>query len=124
MATPFVSVILLGILWKRTNYAGALAGLSGGLVIQVGLALGLWALDVRLHWLYVGSIAQVLTMALIVAVTLLTAPAPAQNWEPFLWRPSVLAQYDEGRPRPWYQKVKLWFALYALIWVSLYWRFW
>jgi SSS family solute:Na+ symporter len=124
MATPFVSVILLGILWKRANYPGALAGLLGGLVIQIGLALALWAMDIRLNWLYVGSIAQLLTMALIVAVTLLTAPAPPKNWEPFLWRPSVLAQYDQGRPRPWYQKVKLWFALYALIWLCLYWRFW
>jgi Na+/proline symporter len=35
MATPFVSVILLGILWKRTNYTGAMAGLLGGLVIQI-----------------------------------------------------------------------------------------
>ena len=68
MATPFVSVILLGILWKRTNYAAAMAGLLGGLVIQVGLALMLWAMSIDLNWLYVGSIAQVLTMALIVAV--------------------------------------------------------
>ena len=75
MATPFVSVILLGIIWKRINYPGALAGLVGGLVIQIGLALALWALDVRLNWLYIGSIAQVLTMLLIVGVTLRTAPA-------------------------------------------------
>ena len=44
MATPFVSVILLGIIWKRINYPGALAGLVGGLVIQIGLALALWVL--------------------------------------------------------------------------------
>jgi SSS family solute:Na+ symporter len=124
MATPFVSVILLGILWKRTNYAGALAGLLGGLAIQIGLAVALWAMDIHLNWLYVGSIAQVLTMALIVVVTLRTAPAPARNWEPFLWRPAVLAQYDEGRKRPWYQHVKVWFGVYAVIWVFIYWWFW
>lgn len=124
MATPFVSVILLGILWKRTNYAGALAGLLGGLVIQIGLALALWKAGIELNWLYVGSIAQVLTMALIVMVTLRTTPAPAQNWGPFLWRPSLLGQYDDGPKRPWYQHVKVWFALYALIWSFLYWRFW
>lgn len=124
MATPFVSVILLGILWKRTNHAGALAGLLGGLAIQVGLALGLWMADVPLNWLYVGAIAQVLTMVLIVLVTLSTVPAPVEKWQPFLWRPALLAQYDEGRKRPWYQQVKTWFALYAVIWVYLYWRFW
>src|SRR5262249_25074025 len=124
MATPFVSVILLGILWKRTNYAGALAGLVGGLVIQIGLALALWAMNIQLNWLYVGSIAQVLTMALIATVTLSTTPAPQQNWEPFLWRPTLLSQYDEGHSRPWYQQVKVWFGVYAVIWILIYWRFW
>ncbi len=124
MATPFVSVILLGVLWKRTNYAAALAGLLGGLVIQIGLAVALWAINIRLNWLYVGSIAQVLTMALIVVVTLGTDPAPPEKYSQFLWRPAVLAQYDEGRKRSWYQQVKVWFGLYAAIWVYLYWRFW
>jgi SSS family solute:Na+ symporter len=124
MATPFVSVILLGILWKRTNYLGAMAGLFGGLVIQISLAVGLWATGVSLHWLYVGSIAQVATMLLIVAVTLTSSPAPVQQWEPFLWRPTLLAQYDEGHPRPWYQQVKVWFSIYALAWLAVYWRFW
>ncbi len=124
MATPFVSVIVLGILWKRANYAGALAGLLGGLVIQIGLALALGAMDVRMNWLFIGSTAQVLTMALVVVVTLRTAPPAPRQWEPFLWRPSVLAQYDEGRRRPWFQQVKVWFALYALIWAYIYWRFW
>ncbi len=124
MATPFVSVILLGIIWKRTSYAGALAGLLGGLAIQIALALMFWAMGVELNWLYVGSIAQVLTMALIVAVTLRGAPAPAENWGPFLWRPKLLAQYSEDQPRPWYQQVKIWFGLYAVVWCYLYWRFW
>ncbi len=124
MATPFVSVILLGLLWRRTNYPAALAGLVGGLIIQISLALALWAARVELNWLYVGSIAQLLTMTLVVAVTLKTEPAPAQNYETLLWRPSALANYDEGRPRPWYQQVKLWFALYALAWFGIYWHFW
>jgi SSS family solute:Na+ symporter len=123
MATPFVSVILLGVLWKRTNYAGALAGLLGGLAIQIGLAVALWKADVQLNWLYVGSIAQVLTMMLVVAVTLRTSPAAPEQWGPFLWRPALLARYDEGRKRPWYQQVKVWFALYAVAWVYLL-RFW
>jgi SSS family solute:Na+ symporter len=124
MATPFVSVILLGILSKRTTYAAAVSGLLGGLVIQIGLALALWALDIQLNWLYIGSIAQVLTMALIIAVTLYTTHVPAEDSERFLWRPALLAQYDEGHPRPWYQQVKFWFGLYALIWLTLYWHFW
>src|SRR5262249_8736060 len=70
MATPFISVILLGIFCRRTSYAGAIAGLGGGLLIQVALAVALWAAGLNLHWLYVGAIAQVLTMLVIVVVSL------------------------------------------------------
>ena len=38
MATPFISVLLLGVFWKRATYAGAIAGLIGGVVIQLLLA--------------------------------------------------------------------------------------
>jgi len=125
MATPFISVILLGIFWRRTSYAGAIAGLVGGLLIQITLALALWAAGSTLHWLYVGAIAQALTMLLIIVVSLCTTlPAPEQV-QPFLWRPAWLRAYDEGTaPRPWWQQVKLWFAIYALAWCYIYWRYW
>ena len=124
MATPFISVLLLGIFWKRTNYAAAIAGLVGGLLIQIGLALALWASGSTLHWLYVGAIAQALTMLLIIAVTVITAPARPDQYEPFLWRPALLRRMDAGVPRPAWQSVKLWFALYAAMWIGIYWWFW
>jgi len=125
MATPFISVILLGIFWRRTSYAGAIAGLVGGLLIQIALALGVWAAGAKLHWLYVGAIAQALTMLLIVIVSFRTKPPGSDQVEPFLWRPAWLRTYDEtAAPRPWWQQVKLWFALYALAWCGIYWRFW
>ena len=123
MATPFISVMLLGILWKRTNYRAAMAGLLGGLVIQLALAIGLHA--TRLHWLYVGGIAQVLTMALIVCVTLATKDSPQPAGADLLvWRPGLLRHYGAGKPRPWYQRVWFWFAIYFLVWAGVYWYFW
>jgi SSS family solute:Na+ symporter len=125
MATPFISVVLLGIFWRRTNTPGALAGLIGGLILQIALALGLPAAGLHLHWLYTGAIAQALTMALAAAVSLATAPLPASQVEPFLWKVSWLRELDsDGPPRPWWQQVKLWFALYAVAWCAIYWRFW
>jgi SSS family solute:Na+ symporter len=125
MATPFISVILLGIFWRRTSYAGAIAGLAGGLLIQIALALVLWAVGSNLHWLYVGAIAQALTMLLIIIVSLCTAPPSFDQVRPFLWRPGWLRAYDERTaPRPWWQQVKLWFAAYALAWCYIYWRYW
>jgi solute:Na+ symporter, SSS family len=124
MATPFISVILLGVLWRRTNYAGALAGLLGGVIIQISLALGFWLLGIRINWLYVGSLAQLLTMGLVIVVSLRTPPPRSEQYEPFLWKPALLATYDEGMRRPWYGQVKFWFGIYAVIWFYLYWRFW
>ena len=49
---------------------------------------------------------------------------PAERVEPLLWTPSALTQFDDGRQRPWYQSLKLWFAIFAAVWIYLYWRFW
>lgn len=125
MATPFISVVVLGIFWRRTNYAGAVAGLLGGLVIQISLALALWFSGSTLHWLYVGAIAEVLTMILIVWVSLATAPPARQVVSPFIWKPAWLNAYDENTAkRPWWQQLKLWFGIYALGWCLIYWHFW
>lgn len=125
MATPFISVILLGIFWKRTSYGGAIAGLIGGVIIQVVLALSLSALDINLHWLYVGAIAEALTMLLIVFVSLRTpAPLPEQV-KPFTWNLSWLRTLDDDTvKRPWWKGVRFWLTLYALAWCYIYWRFW
>jgi len=124
IATPFISVILLGILWKRTSYTGAVTGLIGGVAIQVVLAVALPLLAIRLHWLYVGGISQVLTMLLIVVVSLNTRPPKADQMKLFVWRPSWLLTLNDGVERPWYKRVALWAALYALAWCYVYWRFW
>ena len=125
MATPFISVMLLGMLWRRTSYTGAIAGLGGGLLIQIVLALVMWVCGSTLHWLYVGAVAQALTLLLIILVSLWTTPPAPEQVQPFLWRPAWLRAYDEtAAPRPWWQQVKLWFAAYALAWCYIYWRYW
>src|SRR5262249_8034554 len=122
---PFISVLLLGIFWSRTSYAGAIAGLVGGLLIQIALALGLWVAGAKLHWLYVGAIAQALIVLLVILVSLRTTPPAPEQVQPFLWRPSWLRTYEEGAgPRPWWQQIKFWFAAYTLVWCYIYWRYW
>ncbi len=124
LSTPFISVLFLGVLWKRTNYAGGLFGIVGGIVLQIGVILAAYALGYRLHWLYLAAIAQGLTMLGAVIVSLATPPPAKALWEPFQWSPSLLSQYDEGTRRPWYKQVKLWYAVFAAVSVGLYVRFW
>jgi SSS family solute:Na+ symporter len=130
VATPFISVLLLGIFWKRTNYAGAIFGILGGIVIQTAFAIGFpmlfkaGILPMNLHWLYIAGIAQVVIMAGIVIVSLMTAPPDEEKWKPILWTPQLLSQYDQGNKMPWYKTLKLWYGIFAAIWLYLYIRFW
>jgi SSS family solute:Na+ symporter len=124
LATPFISVMFMGLLWKRANYQGALFGLIGGAAITLTIALGAPAVGIKLHWLYLGAIAQAITMIGIVVVSLLT-PAPAEElWRPFHWTFAALKQLDDGIKRPWYQSIVLWWVVFFGVWAFLYWRFW
>jgi len=124
LATPFITVVFFGLLWRRANYQAAVFGLLGGFAIQIAVALGLPELGLKLHWIYFASIAQALIALGMVAVTLATPAPKPELWEPFLWSPRHLSELDEGIVRPWYHSLKLWFAVYAAVWVVIYWRFW
>jgi SSS family solute:Na+ symporter len=123
IACPFMATFLMGLLWKRTNYAGGLFGLIGGLLIQLLVVFGLPHLTgVQLHIFYNGFIAQVLIMAGIAVVSALTAlNDPAQ--EAYVWRKSWL-HFDEAASRPFWQQLSLWYGLYAFVWVGVYILFW
>lgn len=124
LSTPFVPVILLGLFWKRTTKEGALAGLLGGILIQTLVVLADGVLGWHLHWLYLGFIAEALVFAVVIAVSLGTPAPAAEVWEPFLWRPSLLTTLTHAPDRPWYARLRLWFAVYAVIFCGLYWWFW
>ncbi len=133
LATPFISVLLLGIFWKRTNAQGALFGIIFGTLFTMGLGFGGPALArnfecfhfLNLHWLYLGFIAQVIIMTGTVIVSLLTPPPLPGQSGPYQWRVSLLTAYDDGAvKRPWYQSLLLWFILLYTTIAILYWRFW
>lgn len=124
LASPFIAVFLMGILWKRTNYPGALFGMIGGLTLQIVIAVCAPLLGFNVHWLYLAFIGQALTMVAVAIVSLATAPPLTLQSVELVWRPQLLSQYDAKGRRPWYQQLKLWFALWVLVWCCLYYRFW
>jgi hypothetical protein len=63
-------------------------------------------------------------MAGAAAVSLGTAPPAPAQWEPFVWRPSLLRALDDGAIRPWWQSWILWFGVYAAGWAGIYAYFW
>jgi len=127
VACPFMATILMGILWKRVNYAAGVFGLAGGLVIQIIVAIlfnGNVAGLPKLHFFYIGFIAQIIICIGITIVTLCTNPPDLAKIKPYLWNLEMLKHYDEGTPRPWYQQIKFWWALFFLGQVLVYWQFW
>ncbi len=124
LATPFITAMLVGILWRRATYAAGIFCVVGGLIIQLAVAIGLPLAGIHLHWLYCGFIAQVIIVIGMVVVSLMTAPPSEEQWKPYRWSPSLLKQYAEDDPKPWYARVWLWMGLYAVIWFYLYWQFW
>jgi SSS family solute:Na+ symporter len=124
LATPFISVLLMGIFWRRTNYAGALFGMIGGCAIQIALAYGLPAIWPKLNFLYIAFIAQLIIMIGIAIVSLFTAPPREEQWRPFRWSPALLRNLADEKSRPWYQSFWLWAGIYAAAWVGIYAWFW
>ena len=124
LATPFISTFIMGILWRRTNYPSALFGIVGGLIIQISIAVFLPMAGYNLHWFYIAFIAQVVIMTGIFVISLLTAPPDFAAIDSLVWKPSLLMAYDDGRRRPWYQQIKLWFSIWVVTWLSIYYYFW
>lgn len=124
LASPFIAVFLMGILWKRTNYPAALIGMVGGLILQIAIAVAAPLLGFNIHWLYLAFLGQVLTMAAVGVISLVTQPPDSSQCGVLVWNAALLSQYEPKGSRPWYQQLKLWFALWALAWCFLYYWFW
>lgn len=89
LSVPMAAVIFIGLLWKRGNTAGALAGLfcgfAAGIVCFLDEALR-WSLPVLSHpylrsFLHRSFIAWVLSVAVMVAVSMATQPAELAKTE-------------------------------------------
>ena len=124
LATPFICVILMGFLWKRSNYAAGLFGIIGGILIQLAVVVIAYQMGISLHWLYAAFIAQVIIMAGMFAVSIVTEPPTEEQWKPFLWTPSLLSHIEGAENRPWWQTLRFWGAVFVAIWLTLYTWFW
>jgi SSS family solute:Na+ symporter len=127
LATPFISILILGIFWKRANNQGALFGLIGGVIIQTAVVLvDKNIFHWNLHWFYHAFIAQILIMVGVVIVSLFFSAPPEETWRPLLWRPKLfLKMYKEiNYQKKWYQHLIFWYAMYAIIWFAIYIKLW
>ena len=120
LATPFISMILVGLFWRRANYASGIFGIIGGIAIQLGIV----ALFPEFHWLYQAFIAQIIIMIGMILVSVVTPAPNPETVEPFTWKPSMLRNIEGAEDRPWYQSLSFWSVVFIIIWACLYWWFW
>jgi len=104
-ASTFFPVILLGIFWKRANAAGAIAGMSGGLIVcALYIALNYtnpFFTVLGLSHLSAGIFGMLVNFGLQIGVSLATAPPPkeVQDMVDDLRRP-VGEMYEDREPAP------------------------
>ena len=86
---PIVAAFMLGLFWKRANATGIFCGLLSTFAMAAFMFFygqGHWIMSVQnpdapLHWLYLAPINFVFVGFIMVVVSLLTAPPPAEKTE-------------------------------------------
>jgi SSS family solute:Na+ symporter len=126
ISPPVVAIFLLGLFWKRANADGAFAALMVGLVIalvtvasQVYELLPDWN---NVHFLVKAPIILAICAVVQIAISLVTAPPPADKIIGMTWDKQV---YEEDSAAllglPWYQNYRtlaviLLIATFAVVW--------
>ena len=90
ISPPIAAVFLLGVLWRRVNAHGAMAALIGGFILGVGRLIAELNRDGLTGWmhtyatinfLHFAVLLFVLCTAILIAVSLMTAPPPPEKVE-------------------------------------------
>jgi SSS family solute:Na+ symporter len=120
--TPGIATMfLVGILWKRTTTAGALA--AGILTIPLSVALQ-WQFGTRLPFQNRTGIVFWSCIAVCMIVSLMTRPSPPENLKGLIWTRDSLRLPPEEREK--YRGVRrpfLWWAVINALVVYLYVRY-
>ncbi|MBN2616043.1 MAG: sodium:solute symporter [Bacteroidales bacterium] len=113
ISPPVVAVFLLGLFWKRSNATGAFYGLMGGLVSTIFAVIvryvdpNLFPWFAHIQFLLVAPILLLVTMAVIIPVSLMTAPPPKEAVEQFTWSRKFYYQESEMLSgTPWYKNYR------------------
>ena len=117
VAPPFAAILWVGLLWKRTNGAGAIAAIITGFGVGFALKVAAWTWPAPLlpGWFYpFGNQAPVCLALSILACILGTlihpAPTPGTEADPVtFWNSGETLR--EGLGKKWYSSVVLWSGL-------------
>lgn len=125
LSPPIVACFVAGVFWPRANRHGAFWALVGGLAVSAGVfALNVsGALVVQtgplspeqvasgapvLHFLYLPAVLLAVSLAILAAVSLATAPPDPERVRELTWTPSFFrAERAELAALPWYKNYRV-----------------
>jgi SSS family solute:Na+ symporter len=123
LAGPTVAVFVVGVFWPRATSTAAIVTLSTAfpLMALVYLEKAYEFLPAPISNLFVlGLYVLPASIVLMIIVSLLTAPPPAEKAYGLLWRPSMLRLPATVMKRPWYKGIVLWWALFIGMFIAIY----
>jgi SSS family solute:Na+ symporter len=123
---PVCALFLVGLFWRGANAVGALAaivvGLLGGAVVFYLNVLAPQTLG--LHFLLVAPLLFVLSCAVLVAVSLATAPPPPEKLDAMLWTPKFYRdETAQLAGLPWWQNYRVLSVLLLALTAAIVWVF-
>jgi len=130
IAPPFAVLFTLGMLWRRANAAGAIATVVLGFpfigVLQVYLFPHIAWLSPYNSYLHRALISWAFCMAVMIGVSLMTAPPAAARTEGIIWRPRyALLPADEQAQYGGWKDFRLWWILFVgTCWAIYAYLFW
>lgn len=125
IAPPFAVIFTLGLLWRRANATAALATIITGFLFT-------WLLDSVLFpniallipyntYLHRALLAWIFCMAVMIVVSLLTAPPAREKTEGIIWSRSYAALPDEEQRRyHGWKDFRIWWVLFVAIILAIY----
>lgn len=138
LAPPITAVFLLGLTWKRINAHGAVWGLG------VGFVLGIFKLTIQtffgsdkiaqpamlaaigdFNFLYAAGLLFVISVAIVIGASLLTAAPPEEKWRGLTYQ-SIYAEAGEELRRSWDwgNKFLATLVIAIVLAIYLYFSFW
>jgi SSS family solute:Na+ symporter len=121
MCPPVVAVFLSGLFWKRATATGAFGGLISGLAIACSLLFGVKHTPlVNWHFLYVAPVIFVISLAIIIVVSLFTAPPAEHQVATYVWNMQVFQEETRKLAGvPWFKNYRI-LAILLLVATGLF----
>jgi SSS family solute:Na+ symporter len=123
MLAPIMAVFILAIFWKRmTKTAAILTLLLAPPMLGLVYLRQFYGVLAPVNIFNLSGIVFVLSLAVIVAVSLLTTPSRAEDLRAVIWRRSMvrLPEEETRGGYPWWKRVSVWFVVVVVIFIVIY----